>query len=201
MIGPPWIRVFIRLRDVKESFQNSPWPTLHDSTGSPLSKDQFPLIFSFTFRNAQDPKFGSFNPKVVTPIRESAEQDLRSILPNARFHWVGSGDYQWYVKKGLSFTAVVNSAIILFLLLALRLCFGTWISGLIFCCTLLLNAIWIYGAKALLGSSYDVLASGIFLILGVGALEDFVFVSAHQMRGLHWKAATQRMLVPSFFTR
>ncbi len=60
------------------------------------------LAFSFIFENAEDTKFGSFDPNAVRAIRQSVENDLLKIVPKAQAYWEGSADYQWYVLQGIS---------------------------------------------------------------------------------------------------
>ncbi len=187
-------KTFRDLREVKKILDESPWPTLRDK------KDRLSLLFSFTYHEAEGSNFGSFDPKIVDLIRKTVEEDLQKIIPRSKMHWVGMADYQWYVRKGFQFSLVVNTAMILLLIFSLRFLYGTWRSGLLFCFSLLLNGIWIYGAKAIAGSAYDVLSSGLFLILGVSAIEDFTFLSSAQLKGSTWKQSIQDLLVPSFFT-
>src|SRR5262249_44875731 len=70
----------------------------------------------------------------------------------------------------------------------------------LFCSTLVLNGIWIYGTKGLIGSAYDVLSSGLFLILGVSSIEDFTFLSSEQLKGDTWRRAVRKLMAPAFFT-
>jgi hypothetical protein len=89
---------------------------------------------------------------------------------------------------------------LILLLLSLRWLFGTWKAGFLYAISLLICAIWVFGGKGLLGSSFDVLSTGLFLILGISSLEDFVFLCGEQMRGRSWRRAVITMIVPSFFT-
>ncbi|HEX4923125.1 MAG TPA: hypothetical protein VFV50_03530, partial [Bdellovibrionales bacterium] len=182
------------LARVETYLDHGPWPILHDS------RDRLSLVFGFTFRNSEHEKFGSFDPKILVPLRRSVEEELMPKLPGAKFHWVGTADYQWYVFKGFEFSMIVNGAMIAFLMLASRFLYGTWLSGLIYCATLLISGVIIYGAKALAGSEYDLLSSGLFLILGVACLEDFTFLSTQQLKGWSWKKSMRVLLVPSFLT-
>ncbi|HUP56767.1 MAG TPA: MMPL family transporter, partial [Bdellovibrionota bacterium] len=189
---PP--RAEVDIAQAKREIDESPWIALRDRSG------QLSLLFVFTFQRANHAKFGSFNPDAVKELHASAETALKEHAPRARHHWVGAADFQSYVKAGFRFSHVVNSAMILLLFLAFRFCYGTWMSGVLYCGTLILTTIWIFGGKALAGSDFDVLASGTFLILGVSALEDFTFASSAQLKGTHWRQAIRNLTVPSFFT-
>jgi predicted RND superfamily exporter protein len=182
------------LEDVRKNLNAAPWMALRDS------KDRLSLIFSFTYETAQNKKFGSFDPSAVGKIRGWVEKDLAKIVPQARFHWVGMADYQWYMKKGFQFAVVVNAMMVIFLIVAMRLCYGTWLSGLMYCSAAVVSGIWLYGGKALADSPYDLLSTGIFLIVCIGGLEDFTFLSAEQVGGKSWRRALRLMIVPSFFT-
>ena len=182
------------LREAKAALDRTPWPALRESS------DRLSLLFVFIYQNANDPKFGSFNPLAVGGIRKSVEADVMKIVPGAKVHWVGSADYQWYVKKGFERSVWINTGMIVLLLIALRIFYGTWISGFMFCGSLIVAGIWIFGGKAILDSPYDVMSTGLFLLLGVSAIEDFTFLSSEQMKGASWRAARRRLLIPAFFT-
>ncbi|MBI3554679.1 MAG: hypothetical protein HY074_00275 [Deltaproteobacteria bacterium] len=182
------------LEHVKELLDSSPWAALKDR------KNRLSLVFSFNFKDAHSSNFGSFDPRAVQPLRDTVEADLAKIIPAAKMHWVGMADYQWYVRKGFQFSSVVNTLMLLFLIFGVRFVYGTWFAGIMFSATLAVNGIWIYGSKAMVGSAYDVLASGLFLILGVSAIEDFTFLSSEQLKGASWRQAVRKLIVPSFFT-
>jgi predicted RND superfamily exporter protein len=65
---------------------------------------------------------------------------------------------------------------------------------------LTISGVWIYGAKAMIGSEYDFLSSGLFLIMGIACLEDFTFLSSQQLIGWSWKKSMRKLMVPSFLT-
>ena len=184
----------VDLEAAKRALDASPWPFVRDKAG------RLSLFFGFYFAESENRRFGVFDPGDLKPLRDSVETDLREIIPKAGIHWVGSADYQWYIKQGFRFSTLLNSAMILFLFFALRLVYGTWSSGLLFSGTLIVASIWILGGKALAHSPYDILSSGLILMLAVSALEDFTFLSSEQMKGQSWKRSLRAMIVPSFFT-
>jgi predicted RND superfamily exporter protein len=116
--------------------------------------------------------------------------------------WAGSAVYAFRMREGLRKTGALNLAVLLFLLVALRLAFGTWKAGGLYVGALLLSGVILYGAMAVAGTPIDVLNNSLFLLLAVAALEDFVFVSHSQLRrpGAPWSSHFRRLLVPGFFT-
>ncbi|MEQ1878272.1 MAG: hypothetical protein ABL958_16640 [Bdellovibrionia bacterium] len=179
---------------IKHELNATPWALVRDR-GSRLE-----LIFSFTYRDAKSERFGAFNPGVLNSVRASLEKDLLPGLNGAAHYWVGPADYQWYVQKGLSYAGLINLGMLLIMIFSLRACYGTWRSGLIYSATIVVSGFLVYGMKALVHSPIDVLSSGLFIMLGLSALEDFTFISNEQMNGHSLKRSISMMIVPSFFT-
>jgi predicted RND superfamily exporter protein len=123
-----------------------------------------------------------------------------AIAPGASIHWIGAGDYQWYILEGFKFSKFVNIAMIAFMLLGLRFFFGTWRAGFIYCGTLFISAIWVIGLKGFVGSSFDVLSTGLFLLLAISSLEDFTFACHDQIQSKDWRKSILKIAVPAFYT-
>ncbi len=77
------------LTHVKELLDDAPWAALKDK------KNRLSLVFSFNFKDAHNANFGSFDPRTVQPLRDTALADLTKIILTAKMHWVGMADYQW----------------------------------------------------------------------------------------------------------
>lgn len=180
--------------EIKKTLNDSPFALIKEN------QNQFGLLFQFTFKDSTTSKFGSFDPKLFDELRRSVEKDLLPVVPKAKVSWIGPGDYQWYVLEGFKFSKYINLGMLLLMLIGLRLFFGTWKSGLLFILTLFLSAIWIFGLKGTMGSAYDVLSTGLILILGISSLEDFTFTSYEQLHGVNWKKSLLKLAVPSFYT-
>lgn len=163
-------------------------------------RNQLNLLFQFNFKDSTTSKFGSFDPALFNNLRDSVKKDLMPIVPKARIAWIGPGDYQWYVLEGFKFSKYINLGMLVLMLLGLRLFLGTWKSGLLFTSTLFISAIWIFGLKGMMNSSFDVLSTGLILILGISSLEDFTFTSYDQLQGNSWKKSILKLAVPSFYT-
>ncbi len=154
--------------------KNSPWKSL-------TSKDE-EITMIFTLKNAENYSFGRFNPESIKTLRQSFQDKVLKVHPNLKNYWTGSADYQYYSREGLSRASILNIVMILFLLVACRVLFGKWLSGIIYISTLLIAGVFIYGAKGFFNSPFDVLSNSLFLMLGVAALEDFVFLCYMQMQ-------------------
>ncbi len=158
------------------------------------------LTFQFIFNDSETSKFGSFDPNLVTYIRDSVQKNLMPKLKSVDVNWVGPADYQWYLLEGFKFARWVNFGMMILVLFSLRIFLGTWRSGLIYCSTLFITAIWVFGLKGLFNSPFDVLSTGLFLMIGISSLEDFVFISGEMMKGHSWKKSMRKILVPGCFT-
>ncbi|OQW48180.1 MAG: hypothetical protein A4S09_13810 [Proteobacteria bacterium SG_bin7] len=182
------------LQSVKSRLENSPYVFFKDK------KDHLSILMGFTFAEMNSEKFGSFDPRMLNHLRLAVDRDLKPLLEGAKFSWVGPADYQWYVLEGFRFSSILNLTMIFFLFFSLRFVYGTWIAGTIYCCTFIFGTLVLIGLKGFLGSPFDVLSTGLILLLGISSLEDFTFICSEQMKGVKWKSAIKRMILPSFFT-
>ncbi|MGZ3809392.1 MAG: hypothetical protein ACXVCE_15010, partial [Bacteriovorax sp.] len=158
------------------------------------------LIFNFTFSPSTVSKFGSFDPKLIEKLRASVDQELKKKVPNIKVYWFGPGDYQWSILEGMRYSKYVNLSMILLMIIGLRIFMGTFQSGAIFVASLIISTIWLFGLKGVVGSSYDVLCTGLILILGISSLEDFVFVSYDQLKTRSYLDSIKSLSLPSFYT-
>ncbi|MFA6238189.1 MAG: hypothetical protein WC635_12725 [Bacteriovorax sp.] len=181
-------------RDVRATLNDSPFAMAQEK------KEQLSILFQFVFKDSTTSKFGSFDPLVFESLRASAQNDLTAIVPGAKIHWIGGGDYQWYVLEGFKFSKYINMAMIAFMLISLRIFFGTWLAGFIYTGTLFISAIWVFGLKGLVGSSFDVLSTGLILLLAISSLEDFTFTCYDQIQSRDWRKSILKIAVPSFYT-
>lgn len=179
---------------INETLNASPFALIKEN------RNQLSLLFQFTFKDSTTSKFGSFDPRLFENLRSSVNNELMKIVPDAHVSWIGPGDYQWYILEGFKFSKYINLGMIVLMILGLRLFFGTWLSGILFTSSLFIAAIWIFGLKGLTGSAFDVLSTGLILILGISSLEDFTFTSYEQLKGTQWKKSLLKLAVPSFYT-
>ena len=113
----------------------------------------------------------------------------------------GNAGFDHFARLGMERFRLLNVAVTLLLLVLLRLLLGTWRAGLL----LMLVVGWagavVYAGMAASGVPIDLLSTGLFLMLSVAAVEDFIFVSWEQLaRGASWRQAFRRLLLPGFLT-
>lgn len=182
------------LQKIQQALNESPFGLAKDR------KQNFNLIFQFTLKDSTTSRFGSFDPEVIGQIRESVQKELLPLIPGSQGHWIGPADYQWYVLEGFKFSKYINLGMIVLMLIGLRIFFGNWFCGFIFVSSLVVTSIWVFGFKGLMGSSFDVMSTGLILIIGISSMEDYIFVCYEQIRNSSWRKSIQRMLLPSFYT-
>ena len=146
-------------------------------------------------------KFGRFDPATVAPIVARCRAEVLAARPGIDLHLTGTAAFDHYALLGLARFQVLNLAVVLLLLVVMRLLFGTWRSGLLLVVVVLFAGLVVHGAMALLGVPVDLLSTGLFLMLSVAAVEDFIFLS-HELlvRRTPWRPAFRRLLLPGFLT-
>lgn len=184
----------VKPTDVRVTLNDSPFAMAAEK------KEQLSLLFQFVYHDSTTSKFGSFDPVLIQSLRDSVHNELMPLARGSVVHWIGPGDYQWYILEGFKFSRYVNLAMIVFMMISLRVFFGTWLAGFIYCGTLFISGIWVYGLKGLIGSSYDVLATGLTLLLAISSLEDFTFTCYDQIQSKDWRKSILKIAVPSFYT-
>ena len=156
------------------------------------------LAAEFTFKeNGNTQFYGSFDPRPVGELLK----DLAANFKKGSYFVSGEALFQYFCHEGIDRNNQLNFLLLAFLLFAFRLLFGTWRSGLTFVFTLSIMAVVTFGAMAFFEIPVDLISSGLFLMLAVAALEDFLFFCSEQLeRQTPWKKAMRVILVPSFFT-
>lgn len=174
---------------------DSPWGgILTDRTGRDLAVE-------FAFKDTPGGgRYGSFDPAAVGAL---ARRCAASLAPpgGVRAHLIGPTAFQYYALEGIRKFRVLNLAILALLLVMLRLLLGTWRAGVLLCGVLILAGLTVYGAMSLAGAPIDFLSTGLFLMLSVAALEDYLFLSYQQLQHrTDWRALFPQMLLPGFLT-
>ncbi|MCM2279806.1 MAG: hypothetical protein NDJ89_17160 [Oligoflexia bacterium] len=150
------------------------------------------------FRDARSER-GLFDPGPVERLIARLQADFGDSGIRA-LHF-GSAPYLYHALQGLNFTRVLNLIAIGVLLGVFRILFGTFRSGLLFVGTLLFSGVLLYGLMGWSGAPIDILSNGLFLLMAISTLEDFVFLSYLQMtEGGPWRRQFRVILVASFFT-
>lgn len=183
-----------------EVFKQTPWEGL---ITDPQAKD---LALQFVFKDlAPDSperrRYGKFNPQVIGDLFADFRKGVLAANPALEAHYAGRASFQWFQKQALGADARLNLLLLVVLVLLFRVFFGTWASGLILVGTLMTSATITYGAMAAVGIPVDTLSNGLFLMLCVSGMEDFVFVSFQHLRGPRsWRSHFKAVLIPGFFT-
>jgi uncharacterized protein len=174
------------------------WKTLGQSPWNGLlsSASGRELAAEFVFRDAPG---HPFEPGAARRLMRDAEQAFGGS--RVRLSFVGSAPYQAHFETGLERTRLLNLLIVALICGIFRLLFGGFRAGLLFLATLGFTAVVLYGGMGFAGDPVDVLTTGLFLLVSIATLEDFVFLSYLRMTSeLAWRACFRRLLVPSFFT-
>lgn len=179
-----------------ESIHRTPWD------GILIGKKSTDLLMEFTLWDAPaGSAFGTVSPEVMKMMRERFLNQVVALEPGLSYHWVGAGDFQYYMLEGMQKSSVLNGVILLFLCIAFRVLYGTWICGVLYCGVLILGAGILFGAMALCGVPMDVLSSSLFLMLVVASLEDFIFLFNRGLKRREpWRSSFKSLVVPGFLT-
>ena len=145
-------------------------------------------------------RYGRFDPRVIGGI----DDRLRRMFPRGsgvEVHLVGPAAFEYYSLRGIQWFRFLNIGMLLLILVLLRVLLGSWKSGGLMAGILLVTALSVAGGMALAGHPIDLLSTGMFLILAVAALEDFLFLSHLQLRrDAGWRRPFRVMLAPSLLT-
>lgn len=145
-------------------------------------------------------RFGTFPARAVQALLERCRARVLQGT-DVRLHVVGTAGFNHAALDGVRRFRRLNLAILALLLLLFRALFGTWRSGLLLVGVLAAAGLFVYGAMSLAGAPIDLLSTGLFLMLSVAAIEDWLFVCARQLReGVAWRRGLRSLLAPGFFT-
>jgi predicted RND superfamily exporter protein len=128
---------------------------------------------------------------------------FKENFPKIQHFWYGTVVYQYYLKLGYDQTNQLNLMVIVFIFIVFKLFFGTFRSSLIFIITLILTCWLVYNFMTFMGYSIDILSNSLFLMLIIGTIEDFVYLSCLK-QDLHEESNIiipySRLVTPCFFT-
>tara|TARA_B110001454_G_scaffold183141_1_gene178150 strand:+ start:86650 stop:88788 length:2139 start_codon:yes stop_codon:yes gene_type:complete len=154
------------------------------------------IVINLSFEETENFKYGSFNPVALDDIKHRLAKKFGQTI---QFSYVGNAEYISEVLYGIDTTQWINLVFCLMLIVLCRLSFGTWLSGLIYNTNLILGYSLLMALKAMFGSTSDALSDSLFMILGVAALEDFIFVSTLMLKD-GFRKAHRRLILPSAMT-
>lgn len=182
----------IKLTQSLEGLNQTPWKNiLSNDIGNEAS-----LIVDF--KDAPPPqKFGSFNPPAVAELINSLSHFSFEQL---KISIVGTAAFTYYATIGVAYNMKVNLFFLLILVLLLKGLFGTFKAGLFLVITFLWSGIVVHGLMSATGFSMEILSSGLFTMIVVASLEDYLFICHEQSKGYSIEESLDRLFWPSLMT-
>lgn len=177
--------------------EHTPWRSIF------TSQDKTLMGLEVFFRDApgEGSKYGRRDPVVIEQFVSSVENFLSQKLPELKSYFLGSLGYLYYSYQGIKNTQKLNIFFLVLLIIVCRIFFGTFKCGFLICITLVLMGGILYGLMAMLRVPLDILSNGLFLMIGVSALEDFIFLSSEQLaKGTDVNSLFRKFLLPCFLT-
>jgi predicted RND superfamily exporter protein len=145
-------------------------------------------------------RYGAYDPRVFGAMLEDLDRQVLSVS-DLQVYSSGTAAFQFYSLMGIQKFQFLNLLMLLGLIIAMRMIAGTWISGVLLVGILVMAGIVVYGVMGTLGLPIDQLSTGLFLIISVAAISDFMFITGRQMSQLgSWRSNFTAFLLPSFFT-
>ncbi|MBN8536484.1 MAG: hypothetical protein J0M15_05490 [Deltaproteobacteria bacterium] len=152
----------------------------------------------------------------LNPPGKFGEADVNSYnilrdlkLKNEKFNtfWAGELTFNSYFLNGIKRTQILNLLSILFILIILRVIYGTWKSGFLFILTIVFSNAIVHGLMGLFKHDINPLTAGIFFLVLISSLEDFIFISGKNIENMskevsphRWRYGFRKNLFPGFFT-
>jgi len=176
------------------------WAKVKGASNSQIffDKDFTSVILIFGFEDLKKvTTYGRFDPEHTSRIQKTLSDNLSSW----NLGFTGNLIFQQAMKEGMDATQKLNILFIVALMLLARLLFNTWKSGFLMLGCLSAAFIPLQLAMTASGVPIDPLTTGLFLVLSLAVIEDFVAISTYQVekgrRGFH---AIARFSAASFFT-
>lgn len=154
------------------------------------------LSFQVDFKPENIGKFGNFNPETF----ETFYQKLKLSNKKVEVHAAGDMAFLYWVTVGIKWYNKLNFIFLIILLFCFRYFFGTWRGGILLCLNFLFSGILLYGLLSLFKVSIDTLSNGLFLMISVAALEDFIFLSQLRAESESSVSVFKKLFIPSLFT-
>lgn len=178
-----------------EAVHDSPW-------GLSLTGDGKILAVEMNLADAgKDSRTGKFSPAAVAEIHAGFAREISAVYPDLRAFWVGPSDFQYFLYKGLTRVNILNLILMAALLIGMWLIFGSWKAGILFLLSTVAASLSTFGLMGAFGVPVDILNKGLFLIVTVAALEDFLYLCAQtQNAGPSWRRPFRQLLLPGFLT-
>lgn len=142
-----------------------------------------------------------FNSKVISNFEDEFSSFISDNNLNYKFNFLGWAANRRYVQEGIKNTFILNFLLFLTMIILFKYFFGTFKSGILLVITLAIMGSYLYGLMALFKIPIDMLNAGIFLLLSISALQDFIFILTNmQLKNINYYDSAKELLIPSFFT-
>ena len=156
------------------------------------------LIFRDTPRRTF---FGRFDPRPIGALHDRARAEVTGARPGLEVRLSGAAAFEWHALVAQDSITLLNLAVVLLILASCRILVGTWRSGLLMTLVIVWAGTLVYGGMALAGMPIDLLSTGLFLMLAVAAIEDFLFIAWERLRhGARWRRAFRSLLLAGALT-
>jgi len=182
-----------------DPLDHSPWENLFIASGAGGKKD---ILFEFSMKDTEGKsQFGSFDPSPIRIFVDKIKADLSKTIPEIQIRTSGSGVFQWYLLEGMRVDSTLNFLILVVFLILFRLFYGSLKGGIVLSLSLGVTGILLIGVIGASREPIDLLGNGLFLLVSIACVQDFLFV-AHKMvaNGNNWEAAFKEAALPAFLT-
>ncbi len=182
--------------DALASVRDTPWGgILTDREGRDVAVE-------LVLRDTQGSTFfGRFDPAPIAALWSRCQAEVVARQPGIEARLSGNAAFDHFALGGVERFQVLNVAVTALLVLLCRALLGTWRSGFLLGALLAWVGLAVYGGMAASGAPIDLLSMGLFLMLSVAGIEDFVFiVHAALAQGGSWRTPFRRLLLPGFLT-
>ncbi len=176
---------------------STPWKDIFTS-----SRSKNNIIFEILLqKNDVTQQKKKFNAKIISNLENDLKLFLYKNEINFNFHLLSWASNRRYVHEGIIHMSILNIILCVIIVVLFRIFFGSFKSSLLVLVTLTMMGIFLYGTMSLFNIPIDMLNSGIFLLLAISALQDYIFILAKMYyQNISFKQSTSELLAPSFFT-
>ncbi|HLE11411.1 MAG TPA: hypothetical protein VI754_09195 [Bacteriovoracaceae bacterium] len=168
----------------------------------PVEGDVNNIGYEILFRKTPGgSKYGEVDPKKIGDFKMAWEDFRDKNLPQMKSYFLGSMGMLYFSFEGIGNTGRLNLIFLIAIVFLFRIFWGTFRSGIIFVLSLVFMGGILFGTMGLTHTPVDILNTGIFLMVAVSSLEDFVFISAEKIKTNEQSDVIfRRTILPCFFT-
>ena len=160
----------------KSKVGGTPWKNLL------TDKKQRDILYQISFKKPESSKYGDFNFLAVKKILEQSKALLSKNQIKAEVYIGGSSAFQWFLANGIQKDQWINLVALLMIVVLFKLFFGSFKGGFLLCLSLLFSGSWLMGVIGYFGFNIDILMNSLFIMLIIGSVQDFLFLSLDQSK-------------------